>query len=232
MARATKEEALETRNRIIAAAADVFHARGLAHSSLADVAEAANVTRGAIYWHFKNKSDLFDAICERVCLPMEAMMAASADEREPDPLGQLRNAWLFLLQEAVRNPHTRKALDIIFLKCELVDRADPIWVRQNASYLQGMENMQHILRNAAARGQLPPDLDTKLAAVALHGSMVGLINSWLFAPTSFDLDNDAERLIDACLDSLRYAPTLRLKKIRHISSASAEPGSPAIGTAV
>ena len=64
MARSTKEEALETRSRILDAAEEVFFTRGLAQSSLADVAVAADVTRGAIYWHFKNKSDLFEAMCE------------------------------------------------------------------------------------------------------------------------------------------------------------------------
>jgi TetR/AcrR family acrAB operon transcriptional repressor len=36
-----------------------------------------------------------------------------------------------------------------------------------------------------------------------------LLNNWLFAPDSFDLAGNAERLIDASLDSLRYAPSLR-----------------------
>ena len=87
MARSTKEEALETRSRILDAAEEVFFTRGLAQSSLADVAVAADVTRGAIYWHFKNKSDLFEAMCERVRLPMETMMTTPGEKFVRDPLG-------------------------------------------------------------------------------------------------------------------------------------------------
>jgi TetR/AcrR family transcriptional regulator, acrAB operon repressor len=209
MARCTKEEALETRSRILDAAENVFHAQGVAHTSLDDVAQAANVTRGAIYWHFRNKSDLFDAMCERVRLPMEAMVEASATEEETDPLGQLRATCVFVLKEAVGNSHSRKVFDILLHKCEFVDEADPIVIRQRECYLQGMANLERILRNAIARGQLSPDFDTRMGCVTLHATVHGLLDHWLFAPDSFQLENNAERLVDACIDMLRYAPSLR-----------------------
>jgi TetR/AcrR family acrAB operon transcriptional repressor len=212
MARSTKEEALETRNRIIDAAEEVIFTRGLAQTSLADVADAAGVTRGAIYWHFKNKADLFEAICERVRLPMESLMETPTPPFENDPLGHLRGTWVHLLQDAALNPRSRRVLDILFLKCELVDREDPIWVRQNECYLKGLANMERILKDAITLGQLPAELDTHLAVVTLHTHIIGLLNNWLFSPQSFDLAKVAEPLIDACLDSLRYAPSLRLKK--------------------
>lgn len=212
MARSTKEEALETRSRILDAAEEVFYARGLSQTSLADVAVAADVTRGAIYWHFKNKSDLFDAMCERVRLPMETLMATPADEFDGDPLAHLRNAWIYLLQDASDNVRSRRILDIIFLKCELVDRNDPIWVRQHQCYLDGLANMERILKEAILLKQLPDDLDTRLAAITLHSHVVGLLMNWLFSPSSFDLAAVAAPLIDTCLDSLRYAPALRVKK--------------------
>jgi TetR/AcrR family acrAB operon transcriptional repressor len=209
MVRCTKDEALETRNRILDAAENRFHAQGMAGTSLADVAQAANVTRGAIYWHFKNKSDLFDAMCERVRLPMEAMVQAGAEEGNADPLGELRATCVFVLNEAVRNPHSRKVFDILFHKCEFVDMADPISVRRQECFRNGMANIERILRNAIAKGQLPDDLDPKLACVSLHAMVDGLLSNWLFAPDSFSLDGSAERLMDACLDTLRYAPSLR-----------------------
>jgi TetR/AcrR family transcriptional regulator, acrAB operon repressor len=214
MARNTKEEALETRNRILDAAENVFHEKGVGRTSLADVADAADVTRGAIYWHFKNKSDLFDAMCERVRLPMEAMVDANAEEDEPDPLGQLRATCVFVLREAVHNPHSRKVFDILFHKCEFVDQADPIVIRQQECFLDGMANFERIFTNAIVKQQLPPDLDVRLACVVLHASLAGLLNNWLFAPDSFDLSGQAERLIDACIDTLRYAPSLRKQAVK------------------
>ena len=208
MARCTKEEALETRSRILDAAEDVFYAQGVAHTSLAEVAHAANVTRGAIYWHFKNKSDLFVAMCERVRLPMEAMVRASADELASDPLGQLRSTCVFILREAMQNPHSCKVLCIMFHKCEFVDAADPILVRQQESFHNGTANIERIIRNAVKKKQLPHDLDARLAAILFHASLSGLLNNWLFSPTGFDLAQDAEKLIDACLATLHSAASL------------------------
>ena len=62
MARKTKEEALTTRAHIIDAARRVFHAEGVNRSTLDKVAQAAGVTRGAVYWHFANKTELFLAV--------------------------------------------------------------------------------------------------------------------------------------------------------------------------
>ena len=55
--RKTKEEAQQTRCNLLAAALTVFYHRGVAHTSLDEIAKAAGVTRGALYWHFKNKED-------------------------------------------------------------------------------------------------------------------------------------------------------------------------------
>lgn len=66
MARKTKQQARETRQLILDVALRLFSQQGVSSTSLATIAKAAGVTRGAIYWHFKNKSDLFNEIWELV----------------------------------------------------------------------------------------------------------------------------------------------------------------------
>jgi TetR/AcrR family acrAB operon transcriptional repressor len=212
MARCTKEEALETRSRILDAAEDVFFVQGVSRTSLADVATAAKVTRGAIYWHFRNKSDLFDAMVERVRMPMESIMTSNLDDPASDPLALLRAAAVFALRDTVRNPHSRKVVDIVFHKCELVDPADPILIRQHENFRVWMGNMLRLLRLAIAKGRLPADLDPQRAAVLLHATLSGLLDNWLFIPDSFDLDAQAEQLVDACIEALRSAPSLRINR--------------------
>jgi TetR/AcrR family transcriptional regulator, acrAB operon repressor len=209
MVRCTKEEAQETRNRILDAAENVFQAKGVARTSLADVAQAADVTRGAIYWHFKNKTDLFEAMCQRVRLPMEAMIEGSAELRVSDPLGRLRKIAIFVLQHTATDPHSRTVRDIMYHKCEFVDVADPISMRRLECHSESRSNIERDLREAQSKGQLPPDLDIPLAAITLHSAIGGTLSHWLFAPESFDLAGDAERLVDAWLDMLRNAPSLR-----------------------
>ncbi|MBB5392520.1 MULTISPECIES: TetR family transcriptional regulator [unclassified Herbaspirillum] len=209
MARSTKEEALETRARILDAAEHVFHERGVSHTSLADVAKAADVTRGAIYWHFKNKSDLFDAMCERVRLPMEAVLEESASPQLADPLGQFLRSGVYVLTMAATDERCRRVFDIIFNKCEFADHDDPILVRQRECHVDGMLRLEQILTNAIARGQLPGTLNVRLACLTAHATFSGLLTDWFFAPDSFDLVKDGEKMLAASLHALKTAPSLQ-----------------------
>jgi hypothetical protein len=64
MARKTKEEADKTRHLLLDAAEHLFWEQGVSKTTLASIAEYAGLTRGAIYWHFDNKADLFNAMCD------------------------------------------------------------------------------------------------------------------------------------------------------------------------
>ena len=211
MARNTKEKAQGTRELILDAAEDVFHDKGVSSTSLNDVAHAAGVTRGAIYWHFKNKADLFDAMCGRIRAPIRTMVDNLADEKTTDPLGQLRQGCINIRQQTVENPHYRKILTILFHRCEFIDAEDPILINQRNWLLHSRESMQRALANAQSKGQLPADLDLRLASVMLHATYDGLLNSWLMMPDNFDLLEDGSRILDAMVDSLRTNPSLRQK---------------------
>ena len=74
MARKTKEEALKTREAILDSAIRVFSIRGVSRTTLANIAKEAGVTRGAIYWHFRNKEDLLAALWEQLLLPFQPIL--------------------------------------------------------------------------------------------------------------------------------------------------------------
>ncbi|MBI0415923.1 MAG: TetR family transcriptional regulator, partial [Nitrosospira sp.] len=59
MVRRTKKDAELTRQSIINAAREVFLVRGVSRTTMDHIATQANVTRGAIYWYFNNKKELF-----------------------------------------------------------------------------------------------------------------------------------------------------------------------------
>lgn len=211
MARSSKEKALETRESILDAAENVFHDKGVSNTSLTDIAHAAGVTRGAIYWHFRNKEDLFDAMCQRVRGPMSAMIEEMASEKTADPIGQLRAGGAFVMSQVVENPHYSKVLTILFHRCEYVDPEDPILIHQKEWLAHGMSIIRQVMANAKAKGQLPADLDVELAALYLHVVFDGLLNSWLFSPGSFDLVGDAQRILDAVWGGLMNNPGLRMR---------------------
>lgn len=209
MARATKADALETRARILDAAVDVFYARGVVNTSLEDIARAAGVTRGAIYWHFKNKADLFNAMCEQVHLPMEAIIDANVDANTEDPVGGIVNGLTEMLAQVTKVPRINKTIDIIFNKCEIVDPDDQIRVRENECRQMGRAQIEDLLRLAVSKQQLPADCDVQMCQIMLHAMVTGLLRDWFREPGVFDMALQAERILRACFVAMQLSPTLR-----------------------
>ncbi|ABB39334.1 transcriptional regulator, TetR family [Oleidesulfovibrio alaskensis G20] len=75
MARKTKEEAEKTRQLLLDCALTVFLRKGYSATTLNDIAEEANLTRGAVYWHFKNKVDVFSAVMDKAFDPIQGWSA-------------------------------------------------------------------------------------------------------------------------------------------------------------
>jgi len=204
----TRQQALETRNQILDAAEWVFVERGVAHTSLEDVAVRAGFTRGAIYGHFRNKGELFVAMTNRVTLPMEMLVGASVDAGESDPLGKIRQLLVFCLSKAVVEPHSRRVFEVLFTKCEHTRDTDLVFDRQRNAARNGRKQLELALRNAIGRGQLPSDLDTVRASGVVHAFLDGVLRDWLLEQDSIVLPRDAEYLVDVCIGMLRHSASL------------------------
>lgn len=62
----TQEDAEKTRKAILDAGLKLFMEKGYNYTSMQDIAKEANVTRGAIYWHFKKKEDFVIAVADSI----------------------------------------------------------------------------------------------------------------------------------------------------------------------
>ena len=203
MVRRTKDEAQETRNRILDAAEHVFSERGVSRTSLEDIAHAAGVTRGAIYWHFKDKSDVFAAMVNRVTLPMEAMVARSSDESVADPIASLKACAVSALKSTATNPQVQRVFDVVTHKCEYLGEMAGVFGRISSIQKGCVDRSEQAIRNAIKRGQLPASVNPRLAAIGLDAMLFGLISNWLADPGYLPLERQAEAMIDLYLDGLR-----------------------------
>jgi AcrR family transcriptional regulator len=71
VARRTKEEAQETRGRILESALDIFCEKNFSNVSMTEIAESIGLTKGAVYWHFKSKNDILLQLIEEMCRQTE-----------------------------------------------------------------------------------------------------------------------------------------------------------------
>lgn len=226
MVRRTKEEALETRNALLDAAERVFSERGVSRTSLSDVAAAAGVTRGAVYWHFKDKVDLLDAMLCRVVLPMDEASARSGCDPKADPLGHVRSCLVNVLKRTAADAQSRRVFDIVFHKCEYIDDMAPAKDRCLAMRAGYLSEIERGLRNAIKAGQLPAGVRVRNAAVGLHALIDGLIANWVSEPDYFQLEREGANVVDMFLDGLRAgeASTTATRRQSGQPAAPAKPG--------
>jgi TetR/AcrR family acrAB operon transcriptional repressor len=230
VARRTKEEAAITREQLLDAAERVFRERGVAGSTLAEVAAAAGVTRGAVYWHFRDKADLYAAMCERATLPLESMLHATSAARQGDPLAALRELALEALTRLARDSHAQAVFDLMFHECERAAELAPLAERRRRERCHALLKVESVLAQAVDAGQLPAGTDTSLAALTLHAYIHGIMHEWLLDPSAFDLAAVAPALIDAMLAGLRVSPP-RIARVADASPGArgVPEGSPAGG---
>jgi TetR/AcrR family acrAB operon transcriptional repressor len=206
MARRTKEAAQETRSRILDTAEQVFLDKGVSHTTLDDLAAAAGVTRGAIYWHFRNKADLFNAMLQRVTLPMEEMAARAGDSDVHDPLGSVRACALNVLERLTSDQQCQRVFEICCHKVEYVDEMLQVRARHIESRTACLAHIERGLRNAAKKGLLAPSVNPRMAAIGLHALVDGLIVNWVLDPNYLPLAKAAQPLVDSYINGLKAGP--------------------------
>ena len=202
MARKTKEEAQATRTRILDAAEHLFHAQGVSRTSLQDIAAAAGVTRGAVYWHFKDKSDLFNALMDRVCLPMEQATQLLGRDAAAPALPALRAELLSVLERVAVDAQLQRFVDIATHKIEYVDELVKVRERRLQIRQRYRATLERLLRLAQKRGELRSAPSARQMAIGLHALLDGMIQNWVLDPAGFDLRRAGRMAIDVHLSGL------------------------------
>ncbi len=196
----------QTRDYLLAAAAQVFAERGFHGASLDEVAAVAGFTKGAVYSNFKNKDDLFLAVLESRYDSEMATLRATLASSEGPPEDNLSDFvefvraelnddvsgghWASLYQEfclyAMRNPQARQKLARL-QQAEVDSIAEIIAAERIRHGIEGAEPPEHAARIVSAM-------------------MRGLFASRLIDPAAVD-----DALVESTLNFLARAltPTIR-----------------------
>lgn len=203
MARRTKDEAEQTCNAILDAAEAVFYRRGVVRTSLQEVAEAANVTRGAVYWHFRNKNELVQAMVERVILPQEHILEQLEASESDTPLQDLSQACRESLRQMFSDQQRRRVFTIITQRCEYVEDMEGIVKTRKELKERILGRFTRLFERAAKLGLLACPWTPAVAAATLHSLMFGLmLNIVIECP---EADSPLQSVSDSCVASFFQA---------------------------
>lgn len=203
MARRTKAAAEITRQRILDAAERLFYANGVAQTSLEQIAEAAGVTRGAIYWHFTDKVALFKALHEGVRLPQEDLVEQAASGGDPDPLGLLEHIACASLATLAADRQRQRVYAILLFRCDYLGEMAEALMRQRDADTAMHANLLRLFMMAQERAVLSPRWRPDVAVRAFTAMMRGLWVDWLRYDRNFDLTSIGSDCVRELFGSFR-----------------------------
>lgn len=208
MVRRTKEEAQETRNRLLDAAEVLFQAQGVSQTSLQQIAHQAGATRGAIYWHFKDKAALFNAMMDRVTLPLEAEVARAAAGTGAEPMDEVENQMVEALKLMTTDMQVRRVFDIATHKVEYTHDMESVQQRHLSARNGCVMEFEKAMVADARRTRKRLPIPAPAAAQGLHALISGLIQNWLLDPAAFDLVTTGRQAFRVYLAGLGFAPSV------------------------
>lgn len=173
MARKTKQEAEETRVNILNAALDIIYDKGYARSTFVDIAKRIKLTKGAVYWHFKNKPDLFLSLGRQ----MEEKIENSLHDlySNTSNLSDLKRALYQIVQLTAGDGQLRKYYTIVYYRMEWTEELLTIKQFFNLQSQMLLEWIEETLAFAQTEGEIPEEKNIPFLARALLEIVGGLL---------------------------------------------------------
>lgn len=200
MPRRTKADAEATRNALLDAAEDLFLEQGVSKTSLEQIARHAGMTRGAVYWHFRDKTALFDAMQARAQLSFEALredLKAAADGKDPVACLRVNFKRAFTLMQ---EPRVKRVHTILLFRNEFYDKAST-----RDGQVDTVTDCTQLITRAIEEAQRQGHhlyCTPSLLSRCIFSAINGLIDDWLRQPEAFDLVEKGEAMVDLLLDRL------------------------------
>lgn len=189
--RRTKEEAEQTRQDLLEAALKVFSQKGYSAARLEDIAETAGVTRGAIYYHFGNKSELYKALIEEA-----NQVGNSAIERAISEGGTFIEIVSRILVYTFQLLEDDQRFSQVMALQLNTPEAEGYSQRRYNEAKELVASISGLFKVIIEQGELRRDLDPDTAARAFLGYQYGLSNLWLFNREAFSIKESAPELAE------------------------------------
>jgi AcrR family transcriptional regulator len=160
----------QTRARIIECAMRLFARKGFYATSIADLAEAVEMTKGALYHHFESKEGLFSAVIETIRGTWREEVGRMV-LKEKDALSRLHA----LLDSQARLIEKNDSFCLVLntLMTEMEDVNPKFLVRLQTIYSDLVSFVEQIIMKGQTDGQIRSDLDARVTAVGLVGILRG-----------------------------------------------------------
>lgn len=184
--RKTKEEAGETRSAILQSALDTFYEKGYSRSTFDEIAKRIGYTKGAVYWHFRNKPDLVTALInDYISNQVEYINSRLPEIKSVD---DIISYFLYMADYIKSSENTRKCAFFMLCQMEWSETLiTKVKLGVDDNKLKLFNNIKESLTLLQKNGDITADINIEHVTYVIMGVWSGILSDYLSHRCPFDL---------------------------------------------
>lgn len=180
-----------SRRELLQTAIDCFSRHGYQGTSIDRIARMAGVTKGAIYYHFRDKADLLAAaVDDRVGAFEQRVQSACEGAGPSEALDAIAKV---CIQHARSADHPRFAIKLMV---ESIDTNDQVIVQMRGMMRRFRAFLRNLIRDGQQSGAFRADADAEAVAASYAASVIGTEVQFYLDPERVALDGTLEAYLN------------------------------------
>ena len=202
--RRTKEDAEQTRQAILESAMDIFYEKGYSKTTFDEIAKRINLTKGAVYWYFRNKPDIVAALINDFVQKHIKRLEEFRAGKEEENLDILADMMLLAYHQMKKNPLEYKF--IFFITCQM-EWSEAILVKIRPLVEQTSEISRKLMTDTLLKlkknKKIKEDTDVEKITEILQAMWMGLLENYLAKRMTLDFEQIVRQGFNLIFNSIK-----------------------------
>lgn len=202
--RRTKEDAEQTRQAILESAMDIFYEKGYSKTTFDEIAKRINLTKGAVYWYFRNKPDIVAALINDFVQKHIKRLEEFRAGKEEENLDILADMMLLAYHHMKKNPLEYKF--IFFITCQM-EWSEAILVKIRPLVEQTSEISRKLMTDTLLKlkknKKIKDDTDVEKITEILQAMWMGLLENYLAKRMTLDFEQIVRQGFNLIFNSIK-----------------------------
>lgn len=192
---------LDTRSKILDSAGKVFGEYGYEGATLDLIGEDAGLTKGAVYWHFSSKGDLFIELINKNLTKLLVELPSQLEEvfKSTSPEAAIYQLLKSQFQDCEENKSQQPSLFFEFISRR---RDSEVREKLNEVFAKLFAGTEVILKDLKKRGLISEKVDASSLSITLHGLINGMVLMWTVSPSAVPLTQMADSIAKIIWDGI------------------------------
>ncbi len=206
----TKQKAEETRQAILNSALDLFYQKGYSKTTFEGIAQQISLSKGAVYWHFKNKPDLLVALINQYIEIKHAYLSQKMNKIST--LDDVRRYFLCMVDFILSDSNCTKLAFFLSLQMEwseaIITKVMTAIGKSKKDHLEYLKDCLTLLQKG---GEIRRDFDVNILADILLNLWTGTLEAYFSKRSTIDLKTMVEKNFDLMINGLKE----RIENVAH-----------------